>query len=311
MNILTYEELVNLVNNQYVSEYINLELFKDKLDNGENISFFIGLQITGNIHIGHLLPIGFLSELSKYSNVSIKFFLSTVHAELDSKVVPNDSLRKNILVLLKLFDSVISSVKIYMLNIPVVQEIIKNITTNNKYMIELFTFNQKFINSLVNISTKSTVKRVLRTVHMENKQNSTDKLLFCNLLYGVFQTADVEFFNYDVAICATDQRKIYTLTQQYCKKIKRNFGVIYFKLLTINNIKISKSRHNCPSESFTFSKENNYILKLGIDELKMWEYIPSTFPTLYNILCNPLGIDKDIKDISKFIISYRQLKSSL
>lgn len=247
---LTFEKLQKISNHRI--ELLGEQNLIEKLAKDQKITVYLGAEASGFLHLGHLIPLKLLDQLSRFQNVEAYFLISKIHAELNQK----ESSPELILDLAKTVHKFFPSLKIIVSGFE-----------NDFPEYHFLELGSSYFKLMMLNSQKLTINRLMKGLPMDYKQESEMKLRnkVCLLQYPLLQITDIAYLEADLAIGGIDQRKYHILaTELYGRTLKPSF--IHFPLLTDSKgSKISKSLKNYPTldnlESYFNSFESSLVDK--------------------------------------------------
>ena len=294
-------EKYNLITTN-LQEILKPELLKKILEK-RNLKIYWGTAPTGKIHIGYLIP---LTKIADFLNAEseVIILLGDLHAFLDSQKTPEKLLKQRT----KYYEIIIkATLKALGVNIHK----LKFITGTSFQLKENYT---KDIYRLTSIITISEARRAGSEVV---KQMSNPKL--SPLLYPILQSLDEEYLGVDAQFGGIDQRKIFTLANDFLPKInyKQRIHLMNPLLPGLTGSKMSASDEHSKidlldSEKDIRKKINKSFCPAGTIEnngiLSFIKYV--LFPYLKRNN-RRFVIDRDIKFGGKLEFnSYKELENS-
>ncbi|MCL5016771.1 MAG: tyrosine--tRNA ligase [Candidatus Parvarchaeota archaeon] len=186
------EERFNLIKRNTVEILVESEL-KALLDSGKSMSAYIGRATTGALHLGHLIALSKLVDLSK-AGVGIKVLLADIHSVLDDQKSRWEQLDLRVEYTKKCIELAFNWEK--------QPEFIRG----SDYQLR-----KEYVLDMLKVSTITTVDRAMRAAsevtRMKNPKVS-------ELIYPLMQALDEEYLDVDIQLGGLDQRHILALARE-------------------------------------------------------------------------------------------------
>jgi len=234
--ILTVEILENLLEK---IEFCNIQIVNknhliENLKKNNFLKLYLGMEVSGVIHIGHFLPLGILKKFSEFSNCESIILLSDIHTSLNQK---NEKNKKLLIENLKKY---FSSCKIV-----IASAISQEFKDYNN-----FHFSPEFFKKIIQTSLRMSLSRTKKAFTMLTRTDKSDKV--CDILYPLLQVSDFRFLNINGIVGGQDQRAIHMSGyDSFLRQQRDKYTFFHTPLLTFKNgQKISKSELN--TEIFDF-----------------------------------------------------------
>ncbi|MEM3405570.1 MAG: tyrosine--tRNA ligase [Candidatus Pacearchaeota archaeon] len=189
-------------------EIVTEEELIDLLQKKKNPIAYCGYEPSGPLHLGHLVTITKLQDLSKVG-FKIKILLADVHAYLNKKG-SEEEIKKEV-------ENWKKTIKA--LNIDA--EIILGSS---------FQFKKEYILDVIKLARASTINRGLRS--MQEIARDIENAAISQLLYPLMQVVDIKYLNADVAEGGIEQRKVHMIGKDMKEIINYNFVAIHTPLIT-------------------------------------------------------------------------------
>ena len=175
---------------------------------------YIGLEISGFLHLGSLISTGFkINEFIK-AGVNCTIFLADWHTVINDKLGGD-------------WDTISKVSKYY-------QDAFKLVCPDAKIVLgsELYQKNPEYWSDLVKFTKHMSLKRTMRTLTIMGRSESDEKIDVARLLYPAMQAVDIHYLDVDIAHAGMDQRKIHMLVREIFPKMKWKVPVsVHHKLL--------------------------------------------------------------------------------
>jgi tyrosyl-tRNA synthetase len=185
-----------------LKEVIGLEDLKTLLTT-KNPHIYWGTAPTGRIHIGYLVPLLKIADFLK-ADCQVTILLADIHAMLDNLKTTQDLVTLRTQYYMEMIMQILTN-----LNIPTDKlrfVIGSDFQTSSMYTMDLY--------KMYTIITTHDAKRGGAEVV---KQTNNPKL--SSLVYPLMQALDEEYLEVDIQFGGIDQRKIFTLAQEYLPAI--------------------------------------------------------------------------------------------
>jgi tyrosyl-tRNA synthetase len=218
---LSLDEKIELITRN-CQEVLTVEDLKKLIENGTQLTHYIGFEISGLVHLGTgLISMGKIADFLK-AGVKCKILLADFHSYLNNKLGGDwENIR---LATEKYFkEGLIASLKCYGVDESEVEFITgKNLYENNLIHWETF----------MEVGKHVTLSRNLRSISIMGKKQGND-VDMATLFYPPLQVADIFTLRVNLAHAGMDQRKAHVVARQVAEKLKVN------PLLDINGNKIA------------------------------------------------------------------------
>lgn len=197
MDVVTRAELIQ---RPPTEEVVTKEELITLLKNKSSPNHYIGLEISGKLHLGSLILTGFkLNDFIK-AGFRTNVFLADWHTYINNKLNNDWDLISNVS---KYYE------KAFSFFCPGV-----NILNGTK----LYEENKDYWKNFVLFSKQITLSRALRSLTIMGRTEQ-DSLDFSQLLYPSMQSVDIKAMDLDIVHAGTDQRKIHMLVREVFPKL--------------------------------------------------------------------------------------------
>jgi tyrosyl-tRNA synthetase len=187
-----------------------LELFKIN----SSPKHYIGLEISGFLHLGSLISTGFkINDFTK-AGVKCKIFLADWHTLINDKLGGD-------------WETISKVSKYY-------QDAFKLVCPDAEIVLgsKLYEENPEYWTDLIKFTKHMTLKRTMRTLTIMGRSESDEKIDVARLLYPAMQAVDMHYLDVDIAHAGMDQRKIHMLVREIFPKMGWKVPVsVHHKLL--------------------------------------------------------------------------------
>ena len=194
--IVTHEEL--------------LELFKTN----SSPKHYIGLEISGFLHLGSLISTGFKINDFVKAGVKCTVFLADWHTIINDKLGGN-------------WETIEEVSKYY-------QDAFKLVCPDVKIVLgsKLYEEKTEYWANLVKFTKHMSIARTMRTLTIMGRSEDDTKIDVAKLLYPAMQAVDIHSLDVDIAHAGMDQRKIHMLVREIFPKMGWKVPVaVHHKLL--------------------------------------------------------------------------------
>ncbi len=187
-----------------------INLFKEN----SNPKHYIGIEISGFLHLGSLLSTGYKINDFVKAGVKCTVFLADWHTYINDKLGADwETISKVSKYYEKAFKEVCPDVKIAKGS-------------------ELYDSNKDYWTELIRFTKHMTLARTKRTLTIMGRSENDEKIDISKLLYPPMQAVDMHFLDVDIAHSGMDQRKIHMLAREIFPKMKWKVPVaVHQKLL--------------------------------------------------------------------------------
>ena len=187
-----------------------IELFKIN----SSPKHYIGLEISGFLHLGSLLSTGF--KINDFSRAGVKctVFLADWHTLINDKLDGD-------------WEKISEVSKYY-------QDAFKLVCPETKIVFgsELYKEKPEYWSELVKFTKHMSLARTMRTLTIMGRSENEEKIDLAKLLYPPMQAVDIRFLDVDIAHAGMDQRKIHMLVREIYPKMKWKIPVaVHHRLL--------------------------------------------------------------------------------
>ena len=187
-----------------------LELFKTN----SSPRHYIGLEISGFLHLGSLISTGFkINDFAK-AGVKCTIFLADWHTLINDKLGGD-------------WDTISKVSKYY-------QDAFKLVCPQAEIVLgsKLYEEKTQYWSDLVKFTKNMSLARTMRTLTIMGRSEKEEKIELAKLLYPPMQAVDIHSLDVDIAHAGMDQRKIHMLVREIFPKMKWKVPVaVHHKLL--------------------------------------------------------------------------------
>ncbi|MBC8252126.1 MAG: tyrosine--tRNA ligase [Candidatus Nitrosopelagicus sp.] len=211
MDILEKVDLVEKPPTEEVVTHNELvELFKTN----SSPKHYIGLEISGFLHLGSLISTGFKINDFVKAGVKCTVFLADWHTLINDKLGGD-------------WETISKVSKYY-------QNAFKLVCPNAEIILgsKLYEEKSEYWTELIKFTKHMSLARTMRTLTIMGRSEDDKKIELANLLYPAMQAVDIHYLDVDIAHAGMDQRKIHMLVREIFPKKKWKVPVaVHHKLL--------------------------------------------------------------------------------
>ena len=187
-----------------------IELFKTN----SSPKHYIGLEISGFLHLGSLISTGFkINDFTK-AGVKCKIFLADWHTLINDKLGGD-------------WETISKVSKYY-------QDAFKLVCPDAEIVLgsKLYEEKTEYWSELVKFTKHMSIARTMRTLTIMGRSEDDKKIDVAKLLYPAMQAVDIHSLDVDIAHAGMDQRKIHMLVREIFPKMGWKVPVsVHHKLL--------------------------------------------------------------------------------
>ena len=187
-----------------------IELFKTN----SSPNHYIGLEISGFLHLGSLISTGFKINDFVKAGVKCRIFLADWHTLINDKLGGD-------------WDTIAKVSKYY-------QDAFKLVCPDAEIILgsKLYEEKTEYWSELVKFTKHMSIARTMRTLTIMGRSEDDKKIDVAKLLYPAMQAVDIHSLDVDIAHAGMDQRKIHMLVREIFPKMKWKVPVaVHHKLL--------------------------------------------------------------------------------
>ena len=207
-------EKINLISRPPIEEVVTEEELLELLKTNSNPKHYIGIEISGFLHLGSLISTGFKINDFIQAGVNCTVFLADWHTLLNDKLGGSfENIRK----VSKYYEDA------FKLVCPGVNIVLGT---------DLYDSKKEYWSELVKIAKHMSLARTMRTLTIMGRSETDEKIDLAKLLYPAMQAADIHSLDLDIVHAGMDQRKIHMLVKDVFPKMKWKVPVaVHHKLL--------------------------------------------------------------------------------
>ncbi|MDE1834481.1 MAG: tyrosine--tRNA ligase [Candidatus Micrarchaeota archaeon] len=192
---------LDLIKSEPTEEIITEERMRNLLETKQHPVHYMGLEISGMPHIGHILVGGKkINDLDK-AGVKTQVWLADWHTMANNKLGGD-------------WDKIIKASKFY-------KELFNLFCPNTKVLLgsEVYHNNDDFWKLVMQMSRRTTLARATRTLVIMGR-NEKETLHVSQYIYPIMQAADIDILGADIPHAGIDQRKVHVLALELFKDLK-------------------------------------------------------------------------------------------
>jgi len=210
---LDITEKIALVTRDPTEEVVTSEELTNLFQTNSHPKHYIGLEISGFLHLGSLILTGFkINDLIK-AGVKCSVFLADWHTFI------NDKLGGNLETIKKVSDYYADAFRLLCPGIEILQGS------------KLYESRRDYWSELIQFAKHMSLSRAMRTLTIMGRTEK-DKLDLAQMLYAPMQAVDIHTMDLDIVHSGMDQRKIHMLVREIFPKMKWKVPVaIHHRLL--------------------------------------------------------------------------------
>jgi tyrosyl-tRNA synthetase len=206
--MLDTAQRVNLIT-RYCEEVIGADEIAGLLDQGMQLRHYIGLEISGRLHLGTgLMCMQKVRDL-QLAGVQCTIFLADWHTWINDKLGGNREAIKTI------------AVGYFKEGLKASLAALGGDPDNLQFVLgsELYHHNDQYWESLVEVCKNTTLNRIERSISIMGRSEG-ESIDFAKLLYPPMQVADVFALGANIAQGGMDQRKAHVIVRDVAKTLK-------------------------------------------------------------------------------------------
>ena len=207
-------EKVDLIQRPPTEEIVTTEELVELLKTNPSPKHYIGLEISGFLHLGSLISTGFkINDFAK-AGVRCKIFLADWHTLINDKLGGD-------------WETIRKVSKYY-------QDAFRLVCPDAEIVLgsKLYEEKTEYWSELLRFTKHMSIARTMRTLTIMGRSEDDKKIDVAKLLYPAMQAADIHSLDVDIAHAGMDQRKIHMLVREIFPKMGWKVPVaVHHKLL--------------------------------------------------------------------------------
>ena len=211
---LDITEKVDLIQRPPTEEIVTKEELIELFKTNSSPNHYIGLEISGFLHLGSLISTGFKINDFVKAGVKCKIFLADWHTLINDKLGGD-------------WETISKVSKYY-------QDAFKLVCPDAEIVLgsKLYEEKTEYWSELVKFTKHMSIARTMRTLTIMGRSEDDKKIDVAKLLYPAMQAVDIHSLDVDIAHAGMDQRKIHMLVREIFPKMKWKVPVaVHHKLL--------------------------------------------------------------------------------
>jgi len=211
---LDITEKVDLIQRPPTEEVVTQEELIELFKINSSPNHYIGLEISGFLHLGSLISTGFKINDFVKAGVKCKIFLADWHTLINDKLGGD-------------WETIAKVSKYY-------QDAFKLVCPDAEIILgsKLYEEKTEYWSELVKFTKHMSIARTMRTLTIMGRSEDDKKIDVAKLLYPAMQAVDIHSLDVDIAHAGMDQRKIHMLVREIFPKMKWKVPVaVHHKLL--------------------------------------------------------------------------------
>ncbi len=207
-------EKVDLIQRPPTEEIVTREELTELLKTNSSPNHYIGLEISGFLHLGSLISTGFkINDFAK-AGIKCRIFLADWHTLINDKLGGD-------------WETIARVSKYY-------QDAFKLVCPDAEIILgsKLYKEKTEYWSELLKFTKHMTIARTMRTLTIMGRSEDDKKIDVAKLLYPAMQAVDIHFMDVDIAHAGMDQRKIHMLVREIFPRMGWRVPVaVHHKLL--------------------------------------------------------------------------------
>lgn len=195
-------EKIELILRPPTEEVVTKEELATLLETNSKPRHYIGLEISGFLHLGSLISTGFKINDFLKAGVECNVFLADWHTVINDKLGGS-------------WETVSQVSKYYEKAFQIVCPGVNIIRGT-----ELYDSHKEYWKDLVQFTKHMSLARTMRSLTIMGRTESEEKIDLSKLLYPPMQAVDIHTIGVDIAHAGMDQRKIHMLVREIFPKMK-------------------------------------------------------------------------------------------
>ena len=207
-------EKVELVERPPTEEVVTHDELTELFRTNSSPKHYIGLEISGFLHLGSLISTGFKINDFVKAGVKCTIFLADWHTLINDKLSGD-------------WETISKVSKYY-------QDAFKMVCPDAEIILgsKLYEEKTEYWSELVRFTKHMSLARTMRTLTIMGRSENEEKIDVAKLLYPAMQAVDIHSLDVDIAHAGMDQRKIHMLVREIFPKMKWKVPVaVHHKLL--------------------------------------------------------------------------------
>ena len=207
-------EKIKLIEKPPTEEVVTHDELVELFNTNSSPNHYIGLEISGFLHLGSLISTGFKINDFVKAGVNCTIFLADWHTLINDKLGGN-------------WETITKVSKYY-------SEAFKLVCPKAKIVLgtELYDSRKDYWKEFIKFTKHMSLKRTMRTLTIMGRSEDEAKIDLAKLLYPPMQAVDIHSLDLDIVHSGMDQRKIHMLVREIFPKMKWKVPVaVHHRLL--------------------------------------------------------------------------------
>ncbi len=244
-------EKIELIERAPTEEVVTRDELVELFKTNTSPKHYIGLEISGFLHLGSLISTGFKINDFVKAGVNCTVFLADWHTLINDKLGGN-------------WDTITKVSKYY-------ADAFKMACPNVNIVLgsELYDSRKEYWKEFVQFTKHMSLARTMRTLTIMGRSEEESKIDLAKLLYPPMQAVDIHSLDLDIVHAGMDQRKIHMLVREIFPKMKWKVPVaVHHKLLpglskpdTTDDLQLGKMSKSDPNSGIFIHNTDNEIKK--------------------------------------------------
>ncbi len=194
-------EKIALIESPPTEEIVTREQLTELLQTNEHPKHYIGLEISGFLHLGSLISTGFKINDFIKAGINCTVFLADWHTLINDKLGGN-------------WETISKVSKYY-------EKAFKLVCPNAKIVLgsDLYDSTKDYWLEFVKFTKHMSLARTMRTLTIMGRSEDEQKIDLAKLLYPPMQAVDIHSLDLDIVHAGMDQRKIHMLVREIFPKM--------------------------------------------------------------------------------------------
>jgi tyrosyl-tRNA synthetase len=211
---LDITEKIELIERPPTEEVVTHEELIELFKTNSSPKHYIGLEISGFLHLGSLISTGFKINDFVKAGVNCTIFLADWHTMINDKLGGD-------------WDTITKVSKYY-------SDAFKLVCPQANIVLgsELYDSRKEYWKEFMTFTKHMSLKRTMRTLTIMGRSEDESKIDLAKLLYPPMQAVDIHSLDLDIVHAGMDQRKIHMLVREIFPKMKWKVPIaVHHKLL--------------------------------------------------------------------------------
>ena len=189
------DERIGLIRSEPVEEIVTEDELRTLLEAKSRPKHYIGLEISGMPHIGHVLVAGKKLKDLEAAGVETQVLLADWHTVANNKLGGD-------------WERIIKASGFY-------RRLFREVSPRTKIVLgsELYEEDPGYWKLVMKMAARTTIARATRTLIIEGR-SERDTLHVSQYIYPIMQSADIEALDVDIPHAGMDQRKVHMLAKE-------------------------------------------------------------------------------------------------